>query len=178
MTYSKSSLIIFASAAILLSGCTTSRFENNNVDNYPPAAIPRAPMSGSVEQSDLPPTGDYPNMPNNSALSNGAQSQVAIATAPANASDLTPASVAGVWTATVGGMKCRIATPQTKYGQGYRAGVLQCPAAFSNVNSWAVSGKQLNFYDSAGNAVASLYSSNPSRFEGRTTSGLPVVLSR
>ena len=47
---------------------------------------------------------------------------------PAGAPDLTASSVAGVWNATVSGQSCKVATPQTKFGQGYRAGPLRCPA--------------------------------------------------
>ncbi len=65
----------------------------------------------------------------------------------------------------------RFATPQTKFGQGYRAGPPRCPGELANLSSWAVSGKQLVLYDAAGGAVARLYSSAPSKFDGQTSGG-------
>lgn len=179
MTISKKSLLAIASAAILLSGCATSRFGDAGSPNN---IMPHPQRFGGVTQTDLAPPEGYPVAP----ASDVAQSQpnqdqgtqVASLEAPTNASDLTPASVAGVWKASIGGMNCQIATPQTKYGQGYRAGALRCPAAFAGVSSWAVSGKQLGFYDGSGSSVATLYSSSAGRFEGRTVSGQTVVLSR
>jgi hypothetical protein len=83
-----------------------------------------------------------------------------------------------VWNATIAGQTCRIATPQTRFGQGFRAGPLRCPAPLAGVKSWTVAGKQLALYDEGGNVLARLYSSGGSRFDGQTTSGQPVSLSR
>ena len=94
------------------------------------------------------------------------------------AADLTAGSVAGVWSVSVAGQSCRVATPQTKFGQGYRAGPLGCPAPMDGVKSWNVAGKQLSLYDESGNALARLYSSGAERFDGQTTSGQPISLSR
>jgi len=167
--------------ATMLAGCANSRFGNNGGGEPPQVVMPGPPSSGGVSQSELPPPDNFPAAPNNSVSSSAPQQQqteVASLQPPANASDLTPGAIAGVWKASVGGLNCQIATPQTKYGQGYRAGPLHCPEAFSKVASWAVSGKQLNFYDGAGSAVATLYSAGPSRFEGNTVNGQAVILSR
>jgi hypothetical protein len=83
-----------------------------------------------------------------------------------------------VWNATVAGQGCRVATPQTKFGAGYRAGPLRCPAPLDGVKSWNVEGSQLALYDQNGGVLARLYSSGASRFDGQTTSGQPVSLSR
>ena len=48
---------------------------------------------------------------------------------PAAAPDLTAGSVAGVWNASVSGQTCKVATPQTKFGAGFRAGPLALPRA-------------------------------------------------
>ena len=77
----------------------------------------------------------------------------------ANAPDLTPSSVAGVWNVSVSGQSCQVATSQTKFGEGYRAGPLRCPAPVDGVKSWNVAGKQLSLYDESGSVVARLYSS-------------------
>ncbi len=91
---------------------------------------------------------------------------------------LTAGSVAGVWNATVAGQGCRIATPQTKFGQGYRAGPLRCPAPLDGVKSWNVAGKQLTLYDETGAVLARLYSSGGEKFDGQTEGGLPISLTR
>ena len=101
-----------------------------------------------------------------------------VASAPANAPAITAGRVAGVWNANVAGQGCRIATPQTKFGSGYRAGPLRCPAPLDGVKSWNVEGSQLAFYDQNGSLLARLYSSGGERFDGQTTSGQSVSLSR
>jgi hypothetical protein len=97
---------------------------------------------------------------------------------PATAPDLTAANVAGVWNASVSGQSCKVATPQTKFGSGFRAGPLRCPAPLDGVKSWNVSGKQLTLYDESGGTLARLYSSGAEKFDGQTESGVPVSLSR
>src|SRR5690606_14920104 len=94
------------------------------------------------------------------------------------AAEISSGAVAGVWNASVSGQSCRIATPQTKFGQGYRAGPLRCPAPLDGVKSWNVSGKQLALYDGNGSVLARLYSAGGSRFDGQTSSGQPVSLAR
>lgn len=181
MTISKNSIFGLSVMALMLAGCASSRFGNNGGGEPPQVVMPGPVSSGGISQSTLPPpSGSFPAAPDNSVSANNpdASTQVANMQPPSNASDLTPASVAGVWKASIGGLNCQIATPQTKYGQGYRAGPLHCPAAFTTVSSWAVNGKQLNFYDGSGSPVATLYSVGPSRFEGNTVNGQAVVLSR
>ena len=57
--------------------------------------------------------------------------------------DRRPASPAS-GTPRVSGQSCKVATPQTKFGAGYRAGPLRCPAPIDGVKSWNVAGKQLD----------------------------------
>jgi hypothetical protein len=151
----------------------------------PPAPLRAAP-SGAVSQSQLPPPGganQFPSAPNTgapaAAAPNAAPGNTQVASLPPeNAPDLTPGSVAGVWNASMGGQSCKIATPQTKFGQGYRAGPLRCPGELANLSSWSVSGKQLTLYDAAGGTVARLYSSGSAKFDGQTSGGQNVSLSR
>jgi hypothetical protein len=96
----------------------------------------------------------------------------------AAAPPITTATVAGVWSASVSGQSCRVATPQTKYGAGYRAGPLRCPAPIDGVKSWNVSGNQLSLYDEGGSVIARLQSSGEGKFDGQTSTGLPISLSR
>ncbi|APX70948.1 MULTISPECIES: protease inhibitor Inh/omp19 family protein [unclassified Brucella] len=177
MGISKASLLSLAAAGIVLAGCQSSRLGNlDNVSPPPPPSPVNAVPTGTVQKGNLDSPTQFPNAPTTDM---NAQSGTQVASLPpASAPDLTPGAVAGVWNASLGGQSCKIATPQTKYGQGYRAGPLRCPGELANLASWAVNGKQLVLYDANGGTVASLYSSGQSRFDGQTTSGQAVSLSR
>lgn len=177
MRYSKAGLLGMLAAGVLLSGCQSARFGyyNNSgqaMQSPPPQPLTPAP-SGTVQSDTLPPPGGTDNM--QGGMAPGADNQTAMA---ANAVDLTPGNVAGVWNATVSGQSCKVATPQTKFGQGYRAGPLRCPGELANLSSWQVQGKQLLFYDGSGQTLARLYSSGNNRFDGQTTTGKPIALTR
>jgi hypothetical protein len=174
----KVNLLAVAAVGMVLAGCQSSRLDS--MDRVTPAPAPLQPApSGAVSQSQLPPPGganQFPTAPTTATTAPG-NTQVA-ALPPENAPDLTAGSVAGVWNASMGGQSCKIATPQTKFGQGYRAGPLRCPGELANLSSWAVSGKQLVLYDAAGGTVARLYSSGQSKFDGQTSGGQNLSLSR
>lgn len=178
-------------AALFVAGCQSDRI--GGIDTYSPVSpspVTAAP-SGNVQQSQLPP----PSKPDTPAVTDPAQFPTAptspqtpatpSATDPAagtqvasNAPDVTVGSVAGVWNVNTGGASCKVATPQTKYGQGFRAGPLKCPGDMANVKSWNVAGKQLVLYDEGGQTIARLYQSAPGKFDGQTSSGQPVTFSR
>ncbi|MBZ9656503.1 protease inhibitor Inh/omp19 family protein [Phyllobacterium lublinensis] len=174
----KVNLLTVAAVGMVLAGCQSSRMDPVS---SAPAPLQAAP-SGAVSQSQLPPPGganQFPTAPTTGTAAPGAQGNTQVAALPPeNAPDLTASSVAGVWNASLGGQSCKIATPQTKFGQGYRAGPLRCPGELANLSSWSVSGKQLVLYDAAGGTVARLYSSAPSKFEGQTSGGQNLSLSR
>jgi hypothetical protein len=46
------------------------------------------------------------------------------------------------------------------------------------IKSWNVAGKQLTLYDANGGTLARLYSSGGSKFDGQTSNGLPISLTR
>ncbi len=180
MIFSRTGLLAVSLAALAVSGCQSSRMAP--WEGQQPAPLAAAP-SGQVTSGALPPPAapgavdpsQFPPAP-------GADTQMAglppAAETSANAPELTAGSVAGVWNATVAGQSCRVATPQTKFGQGYRAGPLRCPAPIDSVKSWSVSGKQLTLYDENGSTLARLYSSGAERFDGQTETGIPISLSR
>lgn len=172
MNLSKMGVVSVAVAAFAIAGCSSSRF--SSLDSRPEPLTP-AP-SGTVTGSQLPP----PAQPGNFPPPPGAGTEVAALPAqpPADAPDLTAANVAGVWNASVSGQSCKVATPQTKFGSGFRAGPLRCPAPLDGVKSWNVSGKQLTLFDESGGTLARLYSSGAERFDGQTETGMPVSLSR
>ncbi|HEV7417908.1 MAG TPA: AprI/Inh family metalloprotease inhibitor, partial [Tianweitania sediminis] len=98
--------------------------------------------------------------------------------AAAASTPVTEGAVAGVWNVSVAGQSCRVATPRTKFGQGFRAAPLRCPAPLDGVKSWAVQGNQVVLYNDGGSQVASLSSTGPEKFDGTTSSGSPVSLTR
>lgn len=163
--------------ALFLGGCTSTRM--NSVDTAP-EPLPAAP-SGTVSANALPPPAAPTPSPASTDFPTAPETQVAAlppAAPAANAPDVTAGNVAGVWSASVAGQNCKVATPQTKFGQGFRAGPLHCPAPLDGVKSWNVAGKQLTLYDANGGQIASLYSSGAGKFDGQTASGQPISLSR
>jgi hypothetical protein len=179
MTFSRSGLIAVSLTALLASGCSSSRF--SSIETQPEPLTP-AP-AGTVATQTLPPPAAPGTTDPQFPAAPGTTTEVAAAPPaptepPTNAADVTTASVAGVWNATVSGQSCKVATPQTKFGAGYRAGPLRCPAPLDGVKSWNVAGKQLALYDADGGVLARLYSSSAERFDGQTSSGVPISLSR
>jgi hypothetical protein len=177
MVFSRTGVLLAAVAALAISGCQSSRF--SSVESKP-EPLPAAP-SGTVTTGTLPPPAPTNPAQFPAAPTPTAPAEVAAATPaapPANAPDLTPSTVGGVWTVAVSGQSCKIATSQTKYGQGFRAGPLKCPAPVDGVKSWNVAGKQLSLYDENGGVMARLYSSGPEKFDGQTESGVPISFSR
>lgn len=178
MAFSKTGLLAASLVALMAAaGCSSTRMSSMDTQ---PAPLPAAP-AGTVTSGQLPP----PSAPGAAQFPAAPQQQTQVAALPAdggaaaaNAPDLTATSVAGVWSATVSGQSCKVATPQTKFGQGFRAGPLRCPAPVDGVKSWNVAGKQLTLYDESGSPLARLYSSGAGRFDGQTSNGLPISLSR
>lgn len=187
MSQTKPGFMAVTLLALVLAGCQSGRFGPAN--NAPaPAPINPAP-AGNVTRNQLPPpsgpsdTGGATQFPEAPRQSQTEGTQMAAAdpqgqAAAANAPAISAGSVAGVWSVDVAGQSCRVATPQTKFGSGYRAGPLRCPAPMDGVKSWNVEGKQLAFYDESGGVLARLYSSGEGRFDGQTASGQPISLSR
>ena len=183
MTFSKSAILVAVVATTAVSGCTSQRFASIDTrQNSSTIAQPLEPAPiGQVTAGQLPPPGqagmtDPTAFPAAPGATETPPTQMAAAAG--GGQPITPGSVAGVWNATVAGQGCRVATPQTRFGQGFRAGPLRCPAPLDGVKSWNVEGSQLALYDQDGGVLARLYSSGGERFDGQTTSGMQVSLSR
>lgn len=163
------SAVVFLAAA----GCQSERIAPPLETR--PQPLPAAP-AGNVTASQLPPpAASFPETPQPAP---GTQVAAVDPGAGASSAPVTEGGVAGVWNVSVGGQSCRVATPRTKFGQGYRAAPLRCPAPLDGVKSWAVQGSQMILYNESGSQVASLSSSGPEKFNGTTSSGSPVSLSR
>ena len=176
MTISKTGLLAVSLAAILAAGCSSTRLSSMNEQ---PAPLQPAPSGNVTASTTLPPpaapgtAGDPAGFP--------AAPTVAAATpdpAAASAPDLTTGNVVGAWNASVSGQSCQLITSLTKLGSNNRAASRACAAPVSGVKAWNVTGKQLSLYDEAGSVVATLYSSGPEKFDGQTSTGVPISLSR
>lgn len=175
----RTGIVAVAVAALVVAGCSSARFSSLNTRSASTIAEPLEPApAGTVTAGQLPPPGGVTDPAAFPEAPTGPEVTQPIDVASANALELTPGSVAGVWNASVAGQGCRIATPQTKFGQGFRAGPLRCPAPLDVVKSWNVEGKQLALYDESGSVLARLYSTGGERFDGQTTTGMPVSLTR
>lgn len=183
MGFKFTGILATAGLALALAGCQSERFTGMDTRPVAPAPLSAAP-AGTITASQLPPPvqpgtvnpSQFPAAPGADPMAPPGGTQMA-AVDP-NAPAVTAGSVAGVWNATVSGQSCRVATPQTRFGQGFRAGPLRCPAPLDGVKSWNVEGSQLALYDEGGGVIARLQSSGGSRFDGQTTSGVPVSLAR
>ncbi len=174
-----------ALVATMLAGCQSDRISGIDTGPAPVAAAPAGTVSSaplpapSAPKPITPPVTDPSAFPSAPAAPTTAtepttpNTQVASATGP----DVTVGSVAGVWNVSLAGQSCKVATPQTKFGQGFRAGPLKCPAEMANVKSWNVAGKQLVMYDESGATIARLYSTGGG-FSGQTAGGAPITFSR
>ncbi|EYS90804.1 hypothetical protein X471_00937 [Bartonella bacilliformis str. Heidi Mejia] len=177
MTFSKISSFIILSLIVILSGCSTPRFKSDSSTPdifYPFYSAETA--SDSIITSDLPESGEFTSVDEKESPDDF--SQMANFEPPSYAINLSPASIAGVWNLSVDNTVCRVATPQTKFGQGYSARPLSCSKMFSEVRSWAVKGKKLYFYEGSGRVVAVFYSFNGGRFEGYMFNNQPAILTR
>jgi len=179
MNYSTIGVVAVSLGALVLGGCQSQRMGGFSAPSSTVAEPLEPAPVGTVTSGQLPPA-DASAFPEAPSAAPGMEQPAGqqVASAPANAPAITAGRVAGVWNANVAGQGCRIATPQTKFGSGYRAGPLRCPAPLDGVKSWNVEGSQLAFYDQNGSLLARLYSSGGERFDGQTTSGQSVSLSR
>lgn len=177
-------MLAIACLSLAIAGCQSARFSGLDTRQSAPAPAPlNAAPAGTVTAGQLPPpvqpgTTDPSQFPAPPVSEAPTTDPTQIASAAASAPDVSAGAVAGVWNASVSGQSCRVATPQTRFGSGYRAGPLRCPAPLDGVKSWNVEGKQLALYDDSGNVLARLYSSGRERFDGQTSSGQPISLSR
>lgn len=183
MKASRIVLAVAAVSALALAGCQSERFSSVNTQPVAaPAPLAAAP-AGQVQTSQLPPPSapgiaaptQFPTAPGATPGTDGTQMA---SLPPQGGAEISAGSVAGVWNATVSGQGCRVATPQTRFGEGFRAGPLRCPAPLDGVRSWNVAGSQLTLYGDGGAALATLSSSGEGRFDGQTSTGQPVSLSR
>jgi hypothetical protein len=181
MPTSKTRLLMIGVVLIAVAGCSSSRFGTYSTRSTTAEPLPPAP-SGTVTGNELPPPGTaanessaFPDAPAGADGSTGAQEDAQVA---ANAPEVTRETLVGAWKVSTGGGSCQMFMALTKWTGGYRAASRGCPGDAANVAAWDVKGKQVVLSDSDGTTVARLYSSGAERFDGQTTSGQPISLSR
>jgi len=171
-----SRLIAVLTAGLMLAGCGTDRMDTVDT-TMKPEPLDAAPVA-PVETGQLPdPTTDTAQFPNkpandpNAALQQGDQ-------LAATALDVKKETMVGSWKVNASGASCQMFLTLTNLGSGSRGGTRGCGNELALMNSWEVTGKQIVIKDRAGNQVATFYKTGENKFDGRSNSGTPIVLSR
>jgi Protease inhibitor Inh len=192
MTKSRPAAIICASLAalVLVSGCNRSV----SALDVPPASLPPAPLD-PVQSGTLDPVTGQPMQPAPGQIpgeqlsgdtqvagldpNDGTQPEQFTPPPQVSSEAISREAMAGTWTVASDNPECRIILAFTKWSGGYRAATRRCNAPeLSGVTAWDVRENQVVLVDGTGNSVATLYSSGPERYEGRTNTGQPITFTR
>lgn len=177
-------------AGVALAGCQSSRM--GALQTQPqPAPLNPAP-AGTVTSNQLPPpaqpdgtfngqqpNGDFPTAPENAANPNGTDldGQSSIQNVATNA-PVTKEALVGAWKVSTSGSNCQMFMALTKWTGGFRAASRGCPGDAAAVSAWNVSGNKVILSDTNGNQVATLFQSGPTKYDGQTSGGSAISLSR
>lgn len=157
-------------AALALAGCQRTSYDYSSNSAPPPLTAQPVP---SVQGGQLPPpTGQFPAAPTSTVPMGGVQQSGA---APTTAMDVTKESMVGSWR--VNG-SCDMFLTLTNLGSGSRGGTRGCVGELTAMGSWEVSGKQVLLKDRSGNQIGSVYKVADNSFNGQTSTGQPITLSR
>lgn len=138
-----------------------------------PAPLAAQPVP-SVQSNQLPAPGQFPAPPTQQASLPAGGVSGAV---PAAALDVKKEGMVGNWRVS-GANSCDMFLTLTNLGSGLRGGTRGCAGELTAVRSWEVSGKQVLFKDSNGNMIGQVFKSADNRFDGSTTSGQAISLSR
>lgn len=183
MTTSTTRMLAILLVSVAVAGCSSSRFGTYSTRSTVAEPLPPAP-AGTITGNQLPPpgsttpTGDPTQFPDPPQAAGTQRSTEADAQLAANAPEVSRETLVGAWKVTTGGGSCQMFMALTKWTGGFRAASRGCPGDAANVAAWDVKGKQVVLSDSDGTTVARLYSSGNERFDGQTTGGQPISLSR
>ena len=154
-----------------LAGCQRTAYDNASYSQ--PAPLTAQPVP-SVQGGQLPPpsgASQFPAAPTATAPVVGGQPGAMAA----NAMDVTKESMVGSWR--VNG-SCDMFLTLTNLGSGSRGGTRGCVGELTAMGSWEVAGKQVLLKDRSGNQLGSVYKTADNRFEGQTSTGQQISLSR
>ncbi|MCU0832242.1 MAG: protease inhibitor Inh/omp19 family protein [Rhizobiaceae bacterium] len=177
--------VILAIGALALAGCQSARLDTVSTQ---PAPLPAAP-AGTVQSGTLPPPpgtagvtdpSQFPTAPvnPNAPVTPPPGTQTAALEPPANAAPVSRDALVGAWKVTTAGSSCQMFMALTQWSGGFRAASRGCPGDAASVSAWDVNGSQVVLKDSSGNIVARLFASGASRYDGTTSSGQPISLTR
>lgn len=152
----------------------TSYSPYSSSQQLPPLQAQPVPsvQSGELSDPSVPPGGQYPTAPA------GAVASASPDAVPATAQDVTKESMVGNWRVSTGGSNCDMFLTLTNLGAGSRGGTRGCVGPLTAMGSWEVSGKQVMLKDRDGNVIGRVYKTAEARFDGTTSSGQPIGLSR
>lgn len=141
-----------------------------------PAAAPSSTMAapaGQVSSQSLPPpTGQT----NGQTPMDGQQQMAAL---PQPTEPPTRENVLGQWQLSGAGDSCQVFVALTSWEGGYRASTRGCSSPeLTNVGAWNIENNLVVLKDNAGNPVARMTKSGPTRFDGRLELGGAVSMSR
>ncbi|OWV71515.1 hypothetical protein ATY77_13430 [Rhizobium sp. R634] len=159
--------------ALALAGCDRTAYNYNSNSNSVPTPLTAQPVP-SVQGGQLPPpsgSSQFPAAPASASPMPGAQPGAVAA----NALDVTKESMVGSWR--VNG-SCDMFLTLTNLGSGSRGGTRGCVGELTAMGSWEVAGKQVLLKDRSGNQIGSVYKTADNRFEGQTSTGQQISLSR
>lgn len=167
LRYAMTGLVVVLS----LAGCQRTAYDYNSNSGAAPAPLTAQPVP-SVQGGQLPPvnSSQFPAAPTTTPISGAQPGAVA-----ANALDVTKESMVGSWRVNGG---CDMFLTLTNLGSGSRGGTRGCVGELTAMGSWEVSGKQVLLKDRSGNQIGSVYKTADNRFDGQTSTGQPISLSR
>lgn len=158
---------------LALAGCQRTSYDygSGSAPGAAPAPLTAQPVP-SVQGGQLPPAGgsQFPAAP---ASAPAAPAQPGAT--PAAAMDVTKESMVGSWR--VNG-NCDMFLTLTNLGSGSRGGTRGCVGELTAMGSWEVAGKQVLLKDRSGNQIGALYRTADNRFDGQTSTGQQISLSR
>ncbi|WP_334176246.1 AprI/Inh family metalloprotease inhibitor [Pseudoxanthobacter sp.] len=169
----RKAVLVGLGLALATAGCT--RFGPQPVDQPTPLTpVPTAP----VQMTQLPPPVPAEPPPVTEATP-APQPEPAALPAPEQQLAVQRSDMIGGWTIESGGQRCQLFMVLTGWTGGYRASTRGCQSdVLKSVSAWDLNGNAITLKDSGSAAVATLYSTAPSSFQGRLASGQGITVSR
>ena len=171
--------LMLLATGVLLAGCFSSK--------PTVVALPPAPTAPVRTASLPPPVQTAPPVETPAPVSPEALPDPALAGAPpattppqAEALEISRADLSGAWRLAAGGQSCMINFSLTSWTGGNRASTRGCNSPqFANISAWELNGKTVTLKSgSDALPVASLVATQPQTFNGSTTDGAAITVSR
>lgn len=172
--------------ALALAGCQRTS-SMGGIDTQPAAPLQPAPV-GSVSSSQLPDpststsgSAQFPAAPTTDtamAMPDAAAGAPGADGASPASLDVKKEAMVGNWRVSNGPTSCDMFLTLTNLGSGSRGGTRGCAGELTQMGSWEVAGKQVVLKNRDGNPIARLYKTADSRFDGSTSGGQSISLSR